>query len=105
VRRPWTPSCSAPFSDIFPQDWLNRVRKGLPDLSPSVEVSTAARAAQKLARGDVHVGFLYSPPQLAGLMLREVNRVELVLVSSVSGRSVQETLCLKLRSESKQGSG
>jgi len=47
---------------------------------------------EKLAQGEAPVSFLYSPPQLAGLTLREMNRVELLLVPAVPGRSVHEPL-------------
>jgi DNA-binding transcriptional LysR family regulator len=82
----------ASFWDIALQDWLNRVRKRLPGVSPWVEVSTAARIAEKLAQGEIHLGFLYSPPRLADLVLREVGRVELVLVSSSPGQSPDQAL-------------
>ena len=82
----------ASFWDIFLQDWLNRVYRELPEIAPWVEVSTAARVAEKLILGDVHLGFLYSPPQHAGLMLREVERMELVLVSTRAGQTAEASL-------------
>ncbi|BAZ92704.1 transcriptional regulator [Thiohalobacter thiocyanaticus] len=82
----------ASFWDIFLQDWLNRVYRELPGIAPWVEVSTAARVAEKLIQGDVHLGFLYSPPQHAGLVLREVERMELVLVSTRPGQAPEEAL-------------
>ena len=59
-----------------------------------MEVSTAARVAEKLAQGEVHLGFLYSPPRLADLLLREVGRVELVLVSSRAEQVADEALAV-----------
>jgi len=91
-RSPVTVAGVASFWDLFLQDWLHRVRKSLPEVAPWVEVSGAARIAEKLAQGEVHLGFLYSPPQIADLMLREVGRVELVMISSRSGLGVEETL-------------
>ncbi len=82
----------ASFWDILLQDWLSRVRTELPEISPWVEVSTAARVAEKLAQGEVHLGFLYSPPRLADLLLHEVGRVELILVSSRAGQLADEAL-------------
>lgn len=82
----------ASFWDIFLQEWLNRVYRELPGIAPWVEVSTAARVAEKLIQGGVHLGFLYSPPQHAGLVLREVERMELVLVSTCPGQGVVQTL-------------
>ena len=82
----------ASFWDIFLQGWLNRVYRELPGIAPWVEVSTAARVAEKLVQGDVHLGFLYSPPQHAGLMLREVERMQLVLVSTRPGQTAEAAL-------------
>jgi DNA-binding transcriptional LysR family regulator len=91
-RSPVTVAGVASFWDLFLQEWLHRVRRSLPEVAPWVEVSGAARISEKLAQGEVHLAFLYSPPQLADLVLREVGRVELVLVSSRSGLGVEETL-------------
>jgi len=91
-RTPVTVAGVASFWDLFLQDWLHRVRRQLPQVAPWVEVSSAARVAEKLAQGEVHLGFLYSPPQIADLALREVQRVELILVASQPGRGVEETL-------------
>jgi DNA-binding transcriptional LysR family regulator len=91
-RAPVTVAGVASFWDLFLQEWLNRVRTRMPQVAPWVEVSGAARVAEKLAQGEVHLGFLYSPPQIADLLLREVGRVELVLVSTRPGQGVEETL-------------
>lgn len=91
-RAPVTVAGVASFWDLFLQEWLHRVRMHLPQIAPWVEVSSAARISEKLAQGEVHLGFLYSPPQIAELTLREVRQVELVLVSSQAGQGVDETL-------------
>jgi DNA-binding transcriptional LysR family regulator len=91
-RSPVAVAGVASFWDLFLQDWLHRVRAALPEVAPWVEVSGAARIAEKLAQGELHLGFLYSPPHLADLVQREVGRVELVLVSSRSGQSIEQTL-------------
>lgn len=82
----------ASFWDLFLQDWLYRVRANLPEVVPWVEMRGAARVAEKLAQGEVQLGFLYSPPQIADLILREVRRVDLVLVSSRPDPDLDETL-------------
>lgn len=91
-RFPVTVAGVASFWDLFLQDWLQRVRTALPEVAPWVEVSGAARIAEKLAQGELHLGFLYSPPHLADLVQREVGQLELVLVSTQSGQSVEQTL-------------
>ena len=91
-RAPVTVAGVPSFWDIFLQDWLHRVRRELPTVAPWVEVSGAARIAEKLALGEVHLGFLYSPPQIADLILRDVGRVELALVSTRPSQGVEETL-------------
>jgi DNA-binding transcriptional LysR family regulator len=82
----------ASFWDLFLQEWLQRVRSGLPGVAPWIEVSGAARIAEKLSQGELQLGFLYSPPQLAGLVLREVGRLELILVSTRAGIGLEGAL-------------
>ena len=91
-RSPVTVGGVASFWDLFLQEWLQRVRTGLPQVAPWVEVSGAARIAEKLAQGELQLGFLYSPPQLADLVLREVSRLDLVLVSTRPGLGVEAAL-------------
>ena len=82
----------ASFWDIFLQQWLHRVRGAIPALLPWVEVSTAARIAEKLALGYIDLGFLYSPPALQDLVLREMAKVKLVLVSSREGVTAKQAM-------------
>jgi len=91
-RSPVTVAGVASFWDLFLQDWLQRVRIGLPGVAPWVEMRGAAGIAEKLAQGETHLGFLYSPPHLANLILRELHPVELVLVSTCPGKGVDATL-------------
>ncbi len=91
-RSPVTVAGVASFWELFLQDWLRRVRVGLPGVAPWVEIRGAAGIAEKLARGETHLGFLYSPPHLANLILRELDPVELVLVSARPGQGVDAAL-------------
>lgn len=91
-RAPVTVAGVASFWDISLQDWLHRVRCEMPELVPWVEVSGAARIAEKLEHGELHLGFLYSPPQIADLIVREAATLELVLVSSRPAADPEEAL-------------
>jgi DNA-binding transcriptional LysR family regulator len=91
-RAPVTVAGVASFWDIFLQDWLHRVRCEMPEVVPWVEVSGAARIAEKLEHGELHLGFLYSPPQIADLIVREAAALELVLVSSRPAADPEEAL-------------
>jgi DNA-binding transcriptional LysR family regulator len=91
-RAPVTVAGVASFWDIFLQDWLHRVRCEMPEVVPWVEVSGAARIAEKLEHGELHLGFLYSPPQIADLMVKEAATLELVLVSSRPVADPEEAL-------------
>jgi DNA-binding transcriptional LysR family regulator len=91
-RAPVTVAGVASFWDLFLQDWLHRVRCRLPEAVPWVEVSGAARIAEKLENGELHLGFLYSPPQIADLVVREAAALELVLVSSRPAADAEEAL-------------
>lgn len=91
-RAPVTVAGVASFWDIFLQDWLHRVRRELPEVVPWVEVGGAARIAEKLGQGELHLGFLYNPPQIADLIARQVASLELVMVSTLPDRGVEEAL-------------
>lgn len=91
-RAPVTVAGVGSFWDIFLQDWLHRVLCELPEVVPWVEVSGAARIAEKLEHGELHLGFLYSPPQIADLIVREAAALELVLVSSRPAADPEEAL-------------
>lgn len=91
-RAPVTVAGVASFWDIFLQDWLHRVRCDMPEVVPWVEVSGAVRIAEKLEHGELHLGFLYSPPQIADLIVREAAALELVLVSSRPMADPEEAL-------------
>ena len=82
----------ASYWDVFLQDWLHRVRCHMPEVVPWVEVSGAARIAEKLEHGELHLGFLYSPPQIADFVVREAAALELVLVSSRPEADPEEAL-------------
>lgn len=82
----------AAFWDIFLQDWLNSIYAGTPSIALRVEASTAKRVAQKLQRGLIHLGFLAEPPQLQHLVLREVQSVPLIMVSTQAGTGPEEAL-------------
>jgi DNA-binding transcriptional LysR family regulator len=91
-RAPVTVAGVASFWDVFVQDWLHRVRCRLPEAVPWAEVSGAARIAEKLEHGELHLGFLYSPPQIADLIVREAAELELVLISTRPDAELEESL-------------
>ncbi len=80
------------FWDIFLQGWLNRVYAEHRNLGLRAEASTARRISQKLAAGLIDLGFLFEPPQLPDLIVRELMSVPLVLVSSRPDVAVEEAL-------------
>lgn len=91
-RAPVTVAGVASFWDIFLQDWLYQVRLNLPQVVPWVELSGAARIAEKLGQGELHLGFLYNPPQVAHLIVRQVANLELVMVSTLPELGMEEAL-------------
>ncbi|HHJ17130.1 MAG TPA: LysR family transcriptional regulator [Gammaproteobacteria bacterium] len=80
--------------ELFVQDWLNGIHCSAPLIGLRAEAGTSKRIVQKLEQGVIDLGFLYEPPQLRDMVVREVRDVPLLMVSDKPGQSVDEALAV-----------
>ncbi len=78
--------------DIFVQDWFNGIYRDFPSIGLRAEESTPLRVVEKLERGMIDAGFMYEPPRILNVAVREVATVPLQLVSSRPDIKVEEAI-------------
>ena len=78
--------------DVFLEDWLIRMRTGLPELALIAESHTPELLTRKLLDGVLDVAFMLEPPQLEVLQIKDIAGLTLRLVSDRSGLSPEQAL-------------
>ncbi len=78
--------------DIFLQRWLDDIYQALPNLGLRAEESTPLRVVEKLDQGMIDVGFMYEPPRIRDVAVKEVASVPLVLVSDRDNVSLEQAI-------------
>lgn len=78
--------------DVLLQDWMLRLRRQRPELAMIAESHTPELLIRKLLDGVLDLAFMLEPAQLDVLQIREVAKLELVLVSSRARLTVDEAL-------------
>jgi len=78
--------------DVALQDWFHRLRSTRPEIAIMAESHSPALLTRHLLDGLLDVAFMLEPPQLEVLQIRKVALVQLVLVTSEAGQSVEEAM-------------
>jgi DNA-binding transcriptional LysR family regulator len=78
--------------DILVQDWLHRVHATLASVALRAEAYTTEVLIRKVLDGVLDLAFVFEPPALPDLVVRETARVELVMVSTRPGQRVEQAL-------------
>jgi DNA-binding transcriptional LysR family regulator len=68
--------------DIFLQDWLNELCQRMPTLSVHAEVHNQEVLSRRIIEGNLDLGFMFESVQMQEIMVEEVGRIHLVMVSS-----------------------
>ena len=76
--------------DIWLQDWLHRLRRERPHIALQAEAHGADVLTRRLLDGALDVGFMFEPPQMAELLVRELAPIRLILVADRPGLSSRE---------------
>lgn len=76
--------------DVLLQDWLHSVRKNFPSLALIAESHTPDLLIRKLLDGLIDVAFMSEPPQLELIKTEEVAIINLNMVSSIQGLSLNK---------------
>jgi DNA-binding transcriptional LysR family regulator len=72
--------------------WLQRLRQRMPDTALQAEAAGTDILARKLLDNVIDLAFLFEPPQLPALELRELAVIRLVLAATQPGLPLQQAL-------------
>ena len=78
--------------DSVLQDWTHVLRKEMPKISITAEIHPSQSLAQRLQQGTIDVAFAFETPPVVGMESRELGVVQLVMVSTTPGQTVDEAL-------------
>ena len=78
--------------DALLQDWLQRLRRGAPELAINAEMYTPDLLTRRLLDGQIDFAVMLEPAQLQSLQIRPVADIKLILVSTQAGLSVDTAL-------------
>ena len=78
--------------DVLLQDWLIRMRTGLPEVALIAESHTPELLTRKLLDGVLDLAFMLEPPQLEVLQIWDIGGLPLRLVAKVEGLSAAQAL-------------
>jgi DNA-binding transcriptional LysR family regulator len=76
--------------DIFLKKWAAKLRGSLPNSGLQLEASTSDALIRKLVDGLLDLVFVFEPPQISGIEIREVTRINLIMVSTQPDQNVLE---------------
>ena len=78
--------------DVFLQGWLHRLRQTRPGLAVIAESHTPELLTRRLLDGVMDVAVMLEPAQIELVQIKEVARIDLVLVASEPGLDVTQAL-------------
>jgi DNA-binding transcriptional LysR family regulator len=78
--------------DILLQDWIAGLRRQIPGLALVAESHDHDFLVRRLLDGALDLIFVYEPPQLEEVLIKEVATVPLIMVSSEPGLSAEQAL-------------
>lgn len=76
--------------DIWLQDWLHRLRRERPHIALQAEAHGADVLTRRLLDGALDIAFMFEPPQMAELLVRELAPIRLMLVADRPGLTAKE---------------
>lgn len=78
---------SSSLWDILLQDWVHTLFQQMPEVALQAEAYGMEGLIRRLLDGALDIGFLFEPPEMAELEVREVARIGLIMVASRPGLS------------------
>lgn len=82
-------------ADLWPafvRDWVLALRRTRRDLALQAEILTAEALVQRLTTNQIDIAFLFEPPQLPEIVLDQVARIPLVMVSDQPGLTAEAAM-------------
>ncbi len=78
--------------DVILQDWFHTLRRQKPQLAIIAEMHTPDLLTKRILDGHLDIAFMSEPAQLETLQVREVAKIELIMVSTQEGHEVDAAL-------------
>jgi len=78
--------------DILAQSWLHKLNADRPDIALHIEAQSHEVLLRKLLDGVLDIAFMFEPVHLAKLLVKEIATIELVMVASEKGVSLEQAL-------------
>ncbi len=79
--------CVLDLWSVMVRDWTLELRRRHPELALHVEVHSSEVLMQRLGSGLLDLAFVFEPPQTPNLVIRQVAKIPLVMVSSRPGEN------------------
>lgn len=84
--------CPFDLWQILLRDWAIKLRNQSPDLVLQIEVQPAEILISRLVNGLLDLAILFEPPQISGLIIKQVAEISLLLVTSQQDASMEEVM-------------
>jgi len=78
--------------DILLQEWTHVLYRQIPGIALQAEAHGADVLIRKLLDGALDIAFMFEPPQMAELQVREVANIRLTMVASEPGLTASEAI-------------
>jgi DNA-binding transcriptional LysR family regulator len=84
--------CAFDLWPLLVRDWAIRVADELPGVALQLELHANDLLSQRLLSGVLDLAFMFDPPQISELVVRQIADVPLLMVSTVSGAGARDAL-------------
>ena len=78
--------------DILLQDWTHRLYRELPRVALQAEAHGTEVLIRRLLDGALDVGFMFEPPQMTELLVREIASIKLIMVADRPNLTAREAV-------------
>jgi len=78
--------------DILLQEWAHRLYRELPRVALQAEAHGAEGLIRRLLDGALDIGFMFEPPQMTELLVREVTLIKLIMVADRPNLTAREAV-------------
>lgn len=78
--------------DILLQDWVHGLARRFPHVALQAEAHDWETLVRKLLDGALDIGFMFEPPDMAGLFVQEIATIRLMMVATKPGTKAGEAI-------------
>ncbi len=84
--------CNYDLWEIMVRDWTLGLRARMPELALQIEIHAADALLQRLVNGVLDLAFMFEPPQMPSLIIRQISEIPLVMVSTTPDKAAADAL-------------